>query len=249
MIIDAHAHADEFGLFGWFDPPEKVIELMDKAGIDLSIVTTYAEAPAYPSALENLRNYLDKYPDRLLGFIRIDPKGGDKALEVFEQAVTEHPLIKGMKLHPISNLIKPYSPFCTRLLKKAAELDVPVFFHCGDKVLAQPLQIGKAAEICPETTIICHIGGFFHGEEAIRMARRHQNIILDTSSIPYPNLIVKAVGEIGPDRVVFASDNPAGDPISELAKIRNLNFDQETEEKILYRNIANILNLDLEEEK
>ena len=43
MIIDAHAHADEFQLFGWMDPPERVISLMDRAGIDISIGTTYAD--------------------------------------------------------------------------------------------------------------------------------------------------------------------------------------------------------------
>ena len=152
-----------------------------------------------------------------------------------------------MKLHPISNLIKPFSPLCIKLLKKAGELGVPVFFHCGDKPLAQPLQIGRAAEMCPETTIICHMGGFFHGDESIRVAEKYNNIFLDTSSIPYPKIITKAVEVIGPERVVFASDSPAGDPISDLAKVRNLNYPKEIEEKILYKNIAKILNLKLEE--
>ena len=247
MIIDAHAHADEFEPLGWFDPPEKVIQLMDKAGINISIITTYAEAPYMQSAVNNLVSYVEKYPNRLIGFLRIDPKGGDKAVEVFEYTIKTYPGIKGMKLHPISNLIKPFSPLCIKLLKKAGELGVPVFFHCGDKPLAQPLQIGMAAEMCPETTIICHMGGFFHGDESIRVAEKYDNIFLDTSSIPYPKIITKAVEIIGPERVVFASDSPAGDPISDLAKVRNLNYPKEIEEKILYKNIARILNLKLEE--
>lgn len=246
MIIDAHAHADEFELFGWIDPPERVIGLMDRAGIDISVITTYAEAPFRQSAVDNLVQYVDKYPDRLIGFVRMDPKGADEAVRVFEHTIKTYPRIKGMKLHPISNLIKPFSPFCTKLLRKAAELDVPVFFHCGDKVLAQPLQIGKAAELCPETTIICHMGGFFHGEESIRVAKKHKNMVLDTSSTPYPRIILRALEEIGPDRIVFATDNPAGDPVSDLAKIKNLNLPKETEEKILWKNIAGILKLKME---
>ena len=105
MIIDAHAHADEYEPLGWFDPPEKVIQLMDKAGINISIVTTYAEAPYMQSAVNNLVSYVEKYPNRLIGFLRIDPKGGDKAVEVFEHTIKTYPGIKGMKLHPISNLI------------------------------------------------------------------------------------------------------------------------------------------------
>ena len=245
MIIDAHAHADEYRLFGWIDPPERVIQLMDRAGIDISVITTYAEATFNHAAVENLIDYVQRFPDRLLGFVRIDPKGAEEAVRVFEHTIRTEPKVKGMKLHPISNLIKPYSPFCTNLLRSAATLDVPVFIHCCDKPLAQPLQIGKAAELCPETTIICHMGGFFRGEEIIRVAQKHRNIILDTSSIPYPRIILQALEAIGPDRIVFASDNPAGDPVSELAKIRNLHLPMEIEEKILYKNIARLLKLDL----
>ena len=32
-VIDSHAHVDEYEAFGWFDPPETLIELMDEAGI------------------------------------------------------------------------------------------------------------------------------------------------------------------------------------------------------------------------
>ena len=245
MIIDAHAHADVFKLFGWMDPPERVINLMDRAGIDISIITTYAEAPFNAAAVDNLVKYVDMYPDRLLGFVRIDPKGAEEAVRVFEHTIKNHPRIKGMKLHPISNLIKPYSPFCTRLLRTAAELDVPVFIHCCDKPLAQPLQIGRAAELCPETKIICHMGGFFRGEEIIRVAQKYNNIYLDTSSIPYPRIIRHALDSIGPDRIVFASDNPAGDPVSDLAKIKNLHLPPEIEAKILYKNIAKMLKLEL----
>lgn len=246
MIIDAHAHADEYELFGWLDPPERVISLMDRAGIDISIITTYAEAPFSRSAVDNLVRYVDMYPDRLIGFVRMDPKGADEAVRVFEHTIRTYPRIKGMKLHPISNLIKPYSPFCTKLLRKAAELDVPVFTHCCDKPLAQPLQIAKAAELCPETTIICHMGGFFRGDEIIRVAEKYSNIYLDTSSIPYPRIVVKALAAIGPDRIVFATDNPAGDPVSDLAKIKNLNLPKDVEDKIFYKNIAKILKLKLE---
>ena len=245
MIIDAHAHADEYELFGWIDPPERVISLMDRAGIDISIITTYAEAPFNMSAVDNLIRYVDMYPDRLIGFVRMDPKGADEAVRLFERTIKSYPRIKGMKLHPISNLIKPYSPFCTALLKKAAELEVPVFIHCCDKPLAQPLQIGEAARICPETTIICHMGGFFHGEEIIRVAEKHRNIYLDTSSVPYPKIILRALDAIGPDRIVFATDNPAGDPVSELAKIKNLKLSQTIEESILYKNISRLLKLEL----
>lgn len=88
------------------------------------------------------------------------------------------------------------------------------------------------------------MGGFFHGEEAIRMAKKNPNIYLDTSSIPYPHIIAKAIHELGAERIVFATDNPAGDPVSDLQKILNLNLDKQTQEQILWKNSAKILKLD-----
>lgn len=244
MIIDAHAHADENDIWGWYDPPEKVIALMDEAGIDKAIITSYSDAPGPGGGLNNLIKYIEQYPDRLYGFPRMDPKFGDEAVELFVKTIKENEKMRGLKLHPISNLVKPYAPLCLSLIKKAGELGVPVFIHSGDKIPALPLQIARAAELCPETTIICHMGGYFLGEEMLCAAQRLNNIMLDTSSIPYPELIQKAIDRLGPERVVFATDNPAGDPISELEKIRMLNITTEIEERILYRNIAECIGLE-----
>jgi predicted TIM-barrel fold metal-dependent hydrolase len=245
MVIDAHAHADENDIWGWYDPPEKLIALMDEAGIDISVVTSYSDEPGPAPALANLEQYVARYPNRLVGFPRIDPKFGRSSVELLERVIRGNPLMRGLKLHPISNLVKPFAERCVELIRKAGELGVPVFTHCGDAVPALPLQIGKAAELCPETTIICHLGGYFHAEEIIRVAERRPNLVLDTSSCPYPQAIRRAIEVLGPERVVFASDNPAGDPISELEKIRMLELPATVEEQVLWRNAARLLHLQL----
>ena len=242
MIIDIHGHADLYEAFGWMDPPERVVALMDRAGIDVTCVTTYGEAPGYPAAISNLVDFVGRFPDRLIGFVRVNPGAGEAALKAMEEAAA-HPEIRGVKLHPISNLLKPYNPLCIAVLKKAAQLGMPVFIHCGDKVAAQPWQIGLGAQACPETTIICHMGGFFHGEESIRMAAANPNVFLDTSSTPYPQIIRKAIDTLGPDRVVFATDNPAGDPVSDLQKVLDLHLPEDVLEKILWKNSTKILKL------
>ena len=82
----------------------------------------------------------------------------------------------------------------------------------------------------------------------IRVAQQYSNIMLDTSSVPYPELIRKAIETIGADRVVYASDNPAGDPLVDIAKIKKLNLPKDIYEKIMYRNAAALIKLDLQEE-
>jgi predicted TIM-barrel fold metal-dependent hydrolase len=247
MVIDAHAHADENEIWGWYDPPEKLIGLMDEAGIDLSVVTSYSDEPGPSPGLSNLERYVSAYPERLIGFPRIDPKFGPSSVELLQRVIRGNPLMRGLKLHPISNLVKPFAERCVELIRAAGRLGVPVFIHCGDAVPALPLQIGRAAGLCPDTTIICHLGGYFHAEEIIRVGERRTNLVLDTSSCPYPAMIRRAVEMLGPERVVFASDNPAGDPISELEKIRMLELPKDIEERVLWRNIAGLLHLELEE--
>ena len=36
-IIDAHTHVDESEALGWYDPPEKLIGLLDEAGISQAV--------------------------------------------------------------------------------------------------------------------------------------------------------------------------------------------------------------------
>jgi len=245
VIIDAHAHADENDIWGWYDPPEKLIALMDEAGIDMAVITSYSDEPGPSAGLENLKRYVAEFPERLIGFPRIDPKFGQKSIEIFEQTIKANPLMKGLKLHPISNLVKPFAPLCVELIRKAGELGVPVFTHCGDKIPALPLQIAKAAALCPDTTIICHMGGYFHADDMLRCAQRQPNLVLDTSSTPYPRIVRKAIELLGANRVVFATDNPAGDPVSELEKIRMLNLPPDVEERVLWKNIAELIHLEV----
>ena len=245
MIIDAHAHADENDIWGWYDPPEKLIALMDEAGIDMAVITSYSDEPGPSAGLENLKRYVAEFPERLIGFPRIDPKFGQKSIEIFEQTIKANPLMKGLKLHPISNLVKPFAPLCVELIRKAGELGVPVFTHCGDKIPALPLQIAKAAALCPDTTIICHMGGYFHADDMLRCAQRQPNLVLVTSSTPYPRIVRKAIELLGANRVVFATDNPAGDPVSELEKIRMLNLPPDVEERVLWKNIAELIHLEV----
>ena len=198
-----------------------------------------------PPGLENLKRYVAQFPERLIGFPRIDPKFGKKSVEIFETTIKANPLMKGLKLHPISNLVKPFAPLCVKLIRKAGELGVPVFIHCGDKIPELPLQIARAAGLCPDTTIICHMGGYFHTENILRFARKYPNLVLDTSTTPYPMVVRQAIELLGPERVVFATYSPAGDPVSELQKIRMMNLQPDVEERMLWENIAELLDLEV----
>jgi predicted TIM-barrel fold metal-dependent hydrolase len=244
VIIDSHTHVDESHAFGWFDPPEAIVGLLDEAEIGRAIIMTYRDAPGpEEGALEYVATAVQQYPDRLIGYARMNPHYGDRALALFDRAIREYGM-RGLKLHPVSHVLHPASELTLQLIRHAASLGVPTLFHCGDEEFTLPLQIAEAARLVPEATIILgHMGGYFHVRDAIRAARRHPNLVLETSAMPYPGMIKEAVDILGPERVLFASDGPGCDPAIEVEKVRMAGLTPKQETLLFSGNIERILGL------
>jgi uncharacterized protein len=152
--------------------------------------------------------------------------------------------MKGLKLHPVGYVMHPTSEQTINLIRHAAELNVPTLFHCGDEEFTMPLQIAEAASMVPEAQIILgHMGGYFHVKDAIRVAKRHPNLILETSAMPYPKLIKEAVDALGAERILFASDGPGCDPSIEVEKVRRAGLTPEQEALIFSGNTERLLGL------
>lgn len=244
MIIDAHTHIGK--MFGWIEPAEGLISAMNKVGIDKAVVSTLLDTPGPdPQDLEILVKAVAKYPNRLIGFARINPWFGDEALLEFEREI-KNLNFRGLKLQTAMTTIGPDWEAVLLLLRRAEELNVPVLYHSGDEPLSLPLQIGKAAEACPAVTIIMgHMGGYFFHKDAVRVAKKFDNILLETSLMPYPKVIRKAIDELGAERVVFGSDACPSiiDPRVELLKIQLSDLSRKEKELVLGRNMARILHI------
>lgn len=240
-VIDAHAHIDEVPALGWIDPPAKLVALLDRAGIDRAVVMTYTETPGLnPSAIEYIAEAVAAFPDRLIGFARLHPWYEETSISLLRRAVTELGM-RGLKLHPVGTLAHPADDASVRLMDAAADLGVPVLFHCGDEPMTTPLAIAAAAERTRATIILGHMGGYFHVDEAIAMAERHANLVLETSAMPYPRMIREAVDRVGAERVLFASDGPGCRPHLELNKVLLAGLSPAEERKVLHDNVAELI--------
>ena len=179
------------------------------------------DAPALnPSALELIAAACDEFPDRLYGFARLHPGYGERAIELLRTAVKDLGFV-GLKLHPVSTLSHPSGPDTVALVREAADLGVPVLFHCGDEPMTTPYQIAPLAQKVPAAQIIlAHMGGYYHVDDAIAAAERIPNLYLETSAMPFPHKIREAVQRIGAERVLFGSDGPVCSPVLEIEKVR-----------------------------
>jgi predicted TIM-barrel fold metal-dependent hydrolase len=242
VIIDAHMHVDQTPVFGWTVEAAECVHRLDEAGIEKGVVMTFVDAPqANPNAVEMIAEACAAFPGRLEAFARLHPGYGDEAVALLERAITEHGF-KGLKLHPVSTLVHPAEESSLHLIRVAAAHSAPTLFHCGDEPLATPLAIARAAEACPEATIILgHMGGYFHADEAIEVAELHPNLVLETSAMPYPAKIREAVERIGADRVLYASDGPVCSPVIEVEKVRLAGLEPAAERLVFGENAARLL--------
>jgi predicted TIM-barrel fold metal-dependent hydrolase len=241
MMIDSHTHVDLVEAWGWMDPPETIISLMDEANIEKSIIMTYRDAiaPDDPATMY-IHQAIQKYPHRLIGYVRINPNA-PQASEALDQAILDLKF-KGLKLHPVSYVGFPYAPPTIKLMQRAAHYQAPVLFHTGDESLALPEQVAEAARQCPNAQVIlAHLGGYYHYDAAIQAGKEISNILIDTSAIPYPWMVRKAIDTLGVERVLFASDGPGCLPKLEVEKILLAGLSSEEQEMVFFKNIQRIM--------
>jgi predicted TIM-barrel fold metal-dependent hydrolase len=241
VIVDAHLHVDDLPALGWKLDAAECVRRMDEAGIERGVVMTIVDAPEVnPRALELLVDACAQFPGRLEAFARIHPWYGDEAVALLDRAFSLG--FKGLKLHPVTTIAHPADEATLRLIRVAADHNAPTLFHCGDEPLTTPYAIAPAAAACPEATIILgHMGGYFHVDEAIEVAERHDNVVLETSAMPYPAKIREAVERIGARRVLYASDGPACSPRIEVEKVRLAALAPADEQLVFADNATRIL--------
>ena len=88
---------------------------------------------------------------------------------------------------------------------------------------------------------MAHMGGYYHYEAVLQAARELPNLFVDTSAIPYPWMIRKAVETIGAQRVLFASDGPGCLPALEVEKVRLAELAPDDEALVFSGNIQRLL--------
>ncbi len=247
IYLDSHAHVDVVPALNWYDTADKLIQRMDRAGVRMAAVSGYLNSPGpNPDSLKVIAEAVDKYPHRLIGYARLDPWFDDRCIETLTQAVKDWGC-RGVKLHPAHYTLYPFGPETVKLAHHAANLGLPILFHCGDELMCLPYQIDRLAVKCPETTLIlAHIGGFFSGEAALNVAERHNHVLVDTSEIPFPEMVKKAVNRLGAEKVLWGSDAPCCDIGHEIKKVELAGLTDRQQRLIFAENYARLMGIQME---
>lgn len=254
---------------------EEMVAQMDSSKTDIKVLL------AIPSDIEHLYHYgehnrdtgittntslewiiraQELYPNRFYGAACLDPTCPE-SIETLELLVKQY-RFRAVKMLPGHYKFNANSKKIYAFYKKCIELDIPVVFHTGyspfrevDRLIpAMPIILDELAYNLPELKIdLCHVGGHWY-QDAVLVALRNENIILDLSMLTYmcrflvypkvdPGELIKRIVEVlGPDRLMFGADND--DTEMNLEFMETLDLGDCALRKIMGENAARFFKLD-----
>jgi len=204
---------------------------------------------------------VEAHPDRFFGYVYVRPgfDGPEKVRKWGELG------FKGVKFHiPRENYGHyDYLP----IYQAALELGMPCLFHTGlfyipsmkgERVSAErtrPIHVEAIANELPDLKVIlAHMGGVW-AEEATGLARIYGNVYCDMSGRMDGWRKAKPISWFqemlfwpgAPDKVVFGSDVHASEladtVADQIAKVRGMGWDSNSERKFLYDNARKLFDL------
>ncbi|MGE5614331.1 MAG: amidohydrolase family protein [Bacillota bacterium] len=222
---------------------ESLLKQMDAAGVDKAVISCYAESLDN----ESVYNAICKYPDRFIGLYTVNPWADGSAAEL-EDAL-KNKGFKGLYMHPVRHgyMLCEHEVFYP-LLEVCRKYKAVVWCYGAAEVFSSPVFFNAIAEDFPDLNIIMgRMGLQYDNASAVAIARKHDNIYLETSCGMDFNAH-RAMKVAGVDKVLLGTGTPeCGYFEFELLKVRNAakNFPDGVD-KVLYKNAARIFRLEEE---
>jgi len=208
--------------------------------------------------------YVAQSPDRLIGFLSLDPTqpGWRDELEEGHRKLK----LKGIKLMPMYAGFQPNSRELDPLWEYATKHRLPVLCHTGTTFIRQapldctlPRLIDDVAIRFPDVKIImAHLSHPYEGECVVTI-RKHPNVYADCSALHYRPFqlyhSLMLLQEYGVwNKLLFGSDYPFTTVLASLDGMRSLNkmldgtglprLDMEAMEQMFHRDTLKILEIE-----
>lgn len=178
-------------------------------------------------------------PDRFLGFVFVNPES-ERCMGEIRRCLAGG--MSGIKLALLQYPTDLAGPKMAAIAELARERRVPIFLHQG--LTREASDVRPLVSAFPDVVFIVAHAGVQYFDEAVDVARRHDNVFVDTSScmVTWPKL-KRLLGALGASKLVFGTDVPvmARDPEEGLRKVMRLPTTDADKERILGGNIKWIL--------
>lgn len=257
IVVDSHVHLGPT-LQNHSSPLEfdavtgkATVAALDEAGIDVGIAfAPLYEGGKYDDPDYKLANYAiaqacAEFPDRFVGYARVNPNRKKAAIEEFKHCLDDLKL-RGLMLHPDWESFYPTNQtLMWPLAELCAEYKVPMTFHVGYYPKCQPMLFIPLAEAFPAVPIYLKHIGYEYWRDAVIMATRYENVYLETAGASTSGEILAAIRWAGANKVCYGSDLPYCLPSVVIKKIESLPISAEDKALVLGLNSARLNNIPL----
>lgn len=250
MIIDAHAHL----VRGDYGSADLYLSQIEAAGIGAGVVvpggmvdvrrlTDYVTGRTEPSSDPPDNEYVAEatraHPE-LVSFYCANPHA-DGAVEGLIAAFENGS--RGLKLSPLSHRFSFSARAVIELVECAEAFGLPVYSHVLYNPGVSTEKFVSLAKQYPSVPFILGHMGFGPADpDAIEAATELDNLFLETSGGNTLHIRL-AIEKAGASKVIFGSEFPLSHPKVELEKILCLGLSDADLERVLYRNIYELLRL------
>jgi hypothetical protein len=226
-----------------------LVELMDRTGVDASVVLPVATKVTQTDTINRLALELNRSQDRVISFGALHPlqeDWEDTLLWLSENG------FKGIKLHPEFQRVDVDSPETIRILKKCEALGLYCVFHAGadigiePPVHGSPLQFSHVLqEVSGTYIILAHMGGWQMWDD-VEHYIVGTPVYLDTAfsaQFLEPQQYRRIIKNHGVEKILFGSDSPWESPAETKEGLERLGLERQELEQIYSQNALRILDL------
>ena len=243
------------GLDGGVGPPpiEATLAVMDGAGIGFGLLSAWHGPQGVLVSNDEVAGWVQAHPDRFAGLAAVDLGRPMAAVRELRRCVADLGF-KGLRVIPWLWEAPPTDRRYYPLFAACVELGVPFCTQVGHTGPLRPSETGRpipyidqVAIDFPELVVVAGHIGYPWTEEMVAVARKHENVFIDTSAYTvrrYPPELVRYLRSRGGRRkVLFGTNYPMILPEQALAGLDELDLDEETRDLFLDGNARRVFGL------
>ncbi len=234
-------------------PLTATLESMDAGGVERALLSAWYGPGGPLISNADVAAWVSEAPDRLIATASVNLTNPMEAVRELRRRV-QGDGFKAVRVVPWLWQLPPTDRLYYPIYAACVELGVPFCTQVGHTGPMRPSETGRpipyidqVALDFPELTIVCGHVGYPWTEEMIAVARKHPNVVIDTSAytterLP-PELVAYMKTRSGRRKVLFGTNYPMITAARALAGLAELGLDVETTDLYLEGNACRVFGI------
>jgi hypothetical protein len=229
------------------------LDALDAAGVDEALISAWHGPDGALVTNDEVAGWVAEAPGRLHAIASVDLRRPMDGVRELRRRVTGEGF-KALRVLPWLWEVPPTDRRFYPLYAACVDLGVPFCTQVGHTGPLRPSETGRpipyidqVALDFPELTIVCGHVGYPWTEEMVAVARKHENVVIDTSAYTTKRLPAELITYMksgsGRHKVLFGSNFPMIFPAHALEGLDDLGLDDETRDLYLAGNARRVFGL------